>query len=188
MANLVGTPEHPLRVAIVGTGPSGMYVAASLLADKALHVRVDLFDRLAAPFGLVRYGVAPDHQKIKNVTRVFEKTAEDPRVRFFGNVQLGRELSREDLRRHYHQVVYAVGAQADRALGIPGEELAGSVSSTEFVAWYNCHPDLADREFELRHQQVAVVGVGNVAMDCARVLARRAEELATTDIGDHALE
>jgi ferredoxin--NADP+ reductase len=188
MGNTVGTPEHPLRVAIVGTGPSGMYAAASLLAEKGLHVTVDLFDRLPAPFGLVRYGVAPDHQKIKNVTRVFEKTAEDSRVRFFGNVQLGRDLSRDDLHRHYHQIVYAVGAQADRALGIPGEQLAGSVSSTEFVAWYNCHPDLADAEFELRNEHVAVVGVGNVAIDCARILARRAEELATTDIGDHALD
>src|SRR3954471_14217729 len=130
MANLVGTPEHPLRVAIVGTGPSGMYAAASLLAEAGLTVRVDLFDRLPAPFGLVRYGVAPDHQKIKNVNRVFEKTASDPRVRFFGNVQLGRDISREELRQHYHQVVYAVGAQADRALGIPGEDLEGSVSST----------------------------------------------------------
>src|SRR3954471_3210154 len=177
----VGTAEHPLRVAVVGTGPSGMYAVASLLAQPGLQVTIDLFDRLAAPFGLVRYGVAPDHQKIKNVTRVFEKTADDPRVRFFGNVQLGRDLSREELRRHYHQIVYAVGAQADRALGIPGEDLEGSVSSTEFVAWYNCHPDLADRPFALQHEQVAVVGVGNVAIDCARILARKAEELATTD-------
>ena len=188
MSSVVGTAEHPLRVAVVGTGPSGMYAAAALLAEPGLHVTVDLFDRLPAPFGLVRYGVAPDHQKIKNVNRVFDKTAQDPRVRFFGNVQLGRELDRGDLRRHYHQIVYAVGAQADRSMGVPGEELAGSYSSTEFVAWYNCHPDLADARFELLHERVAVVGVGNVAMDVARILATRAEELAKTDIGDHALE
>src|SRR5688500_14918261 len=153
MSPVVGTAEHPLRVAVVGTGPSGMYAAAALLAEPALHVTVDLFDRLPAPFGLVRYGVAPDHQKIKSVNRVFDKTAQDPRVRFFGNVELGRDLSREELRRHYHQVVYAVGAQADREMGIPGEELEGSYSSTDFVAWYNCHPDLADRRFLLCHQR-----------------------------------
>jgi ferredoxin--NADP+ reductase len=183
----VGTSEQPLRVAIVGTGPSGMYAAGSLLGEAGLAVSVDLFDRLPAPFGLVRYGVAPDHQKIKNVVRVFDKTAQDPRVRFLGNVQLGRDLTRHDLRRHYHQVVYAVGAQADREMAIPGEELDGSYSSTEFVAWYNCHPDLADRRFDLRHVEVAVVGIGNVAMDCARVLAKRADELAKTDISDAAL-
>src|SRR6186997_2363568 len=152
MTATVGTPDQPLRVAIVGSGPSGMYAVAALLAEPGLQMTVDLFDRLPAPFGLVRYGVAPDHQKIKNVNRVFEKTASDPRVRFFGNVQLGRDVSREELRQHYHQVVYAVGAQADRALGIPGEDLEGSVSSTEFVAWYNCHPDFADHQFELRHE------------------------------------
>ena len=183
----VGTVEHPLRVAVVGSGPSGMYAVAALLAEPGLHVTVDLFDRLAAPFGLVRYGVAPDHQKIKNVNRVFDKTAQDKRVRFFGNVQLGRDLDRGDLLRHYHQVVYAVGAQADRSMGVPGEELEGSYSSTEFVAWYNCHPDLADARFELGHKSVAVVGIGNVAMDCARILASRAEELQKTDIGDHTL-
>jgi ferredoxin--NADP+ reductase len=183
----VGTAEHPLRVAVVGSGPSGMYAVAALLAEPGLNVTVDLFDRLPAPFGLVRYGVAPDHQKIKNVNRVFDKTAQDKRVRFFGNVQLGRDLDRGDLRRHYHQIVYAVGAQADRSMGVPGEELEGSYSSTEFVAWYNCHPDLADARFELGHQSVAVVGIGNVAMDCARILATRAEELGKTDIGDHTL-
>ena len=187
MSPAVGTAEHPLRVAVVGTGPSGMYAAAALFAEPGLHVTVDLFDRLPAPFGLVRYGVAPDHQKIKNVNRVFDKTAQDPRVRFFGNVQLGRDLDRGELRRHYHQIVYAVGAQADRSMGVPGEELAGSYSSTEFVAWYNCHPDLADARFELGHKSVAVVGIGNVAMDVARILATRADDLAKTDIGDHTL-
>ncbi|HEV8240333.1 MAG TPA: NAD(P)-binding protein [Thermoanaerobaculia bacterium] len=183
-----GTAEQPLRVAVVGSGPSGMYAVAALLAEPGLHVTVDIFDRLPAPFGLVRYGVAPDHQKIKSVNRVFDKTAQDKRVRFFGNVQLGRDLDRADLLRHYHQVVYAVGAQADRSMAVPGEELAGSYSSTEFVAWYNCHPDLADARFELGHESAAVVGIGNVAMDVARILATRAEELQKTDIGDHALE
>ena len=182
-----GSAEHPLRVAVVGSGPSGMYAVAALLAEPGLHVAVDVFDRLPAPFGLVRYGVAPDHQKIKNVIRVFDKTAQDSRVRFLGNVQVGRDVTREELRRHYHQVVYAIGAQADRAMGVPGEDLDGSYSSTELVAWYNCHPDLADRAFALQHRQVAVVGVGNVAMDCARVLAMTGEQLATTDISDVAL-
>jgi ferredoxin/flavodoxin---NADP+ reductase len=185
----VGSFGHPLRVAIVGTGPSGMYAAAALLANKELEVQVDLFDRLPAPFGLVRYGVAPDHQKIKSVSRVFEKSAEDPRVRFFGNAELSRDYSREELLAHYHQVIYAVGAQADREMGIPGEDLEGSWSSTEFVAWYNCHPDFADACYTLRQQQrVAVVGIGNVAMDVARILAKDPAELALTDISDAALE
>ena len=187
MSPTPGSAEHPLRVAVVGSGPSGMYAVASLLAEPGLQVSVDVFDRLPAPFGLVRYGVAPDHQKIKSVTRVFDKTAQDPRVRFLGNVEVGRDLSREELRRHYHHVVYAIGAQADREMGVPGEDLEGSYSSTELVAWYNCHPDLADRAFLLRHERVAVVGVGNVAMDCARVLAKSGDELATTDISDEAL-
>jgi len=180
-------PDRPLRVAVIGAGPSGFYAVAALL-DADLHVSVDVFDRLPAPYGLVRYGVAPDHQKIKNVCRVFEKAARDPRVRFFGNVEMGRDLSRDDLLRLYDQVVYAVGAQTDRRLGIPGEDLPGSWSSTEFVAWYNGHPDFAGADFPLHHRQVAVVGIGNVAMDCARVLARPAEDLAATDVADEALE
>lgn len=191
MNSSIGSAENPLRVAIVGTGPSGMYAAGSLLdlREKSdLHVTVDLFDKLPAPFGLVRYGVAPDHQKIKLVSRVFDKTARDERVRFFGNVMLGGDLSREDLQALYHQIVYAVGAQTDRELGIPGEGLEGSLSSTEFVAWYNCHPDLAEAHFPLDHERVAVVGIGNVAIDVTRILAKSPEELATTDISDAALE
>jgi ferredoxin--NADP+ reductase len=180
--------DRPLRVAVVGAGPSGFYAVAALLDAPDLHVRVDVFDRLPAPFGLVRYGVAPDHQKIKLVSRVFEKAAKDPRVRFFGNVELGRDLSRDDLERLYDAVIYAVGAQSDRRLGVPGEDLEGSWSSTEFVAWYNGHPDFADADYPLDHEQVAVVGIGNVAMDCARLLARPAEDLASTDISDQALE
>lgn len=180
--------DRPLRVAVVGAGPSGFYAAAALLDAPDLHVAVDVFDRLPAPFGLVRYGVAPDHEKIKNVSRVFEKTARDPRVRYFGNVELGRDVSRDELLDLYDHVVYAVGAQSDRRLGIPGEDADGSWSSTEFVAWYNGHPDFAGAAYPLHHEAVAVVGIGNVAMDCARVLARPAEDLATTDVADHALE
>jgi ferredoxin--NADP+ reductase len=151
-------------------------------------VSIDVFDRLPAPYGLVRYGVAPDHPKIKAVDRVFEKLCLDPRVRFLGNVELGRDLSREDLLAHFDQVVYAVGGQSDRRLGIPGEDLAGSHSSTGFVAWYSGHPDFLDLEVDLSCEAAAVVGIGNVAMDVARILARSADDLAATDIADHALE
>jgi ferredoxin/flavodoxin---NADP+ reductase len=188
MSETVGSETNPLRVAIVGTGPSGMFAAAALLAAKDLHVRVDLFDKLPAPFGLVRYGVAPDHQKIKKVIAVFDKAARDPRVRYFGNVALGRDLSREEMKEHYHQIIYAVGAQGDASLRIPGEDLEGSVSSTEFVNWYNCHPELADTCFYLDHESVAVIGIGNVAIDVARILGKRAEDLAVTDISDETLE
>jgi ferredoxin/flavodoxin---NADP+ reductase len=186
MSPIGSTPDRPLRVAVVGAGPSGFYAVAALL-DSGLAVAVDVFDRLPAPYGLVRYGVAPDHQKIKLVERVFAKAAGDERVRFFGNVCLGRDLDRDDLLAAYDQVVYAVGAQSDRRLGIPGEDLPGSWSSTEFVAWYNGHPDFVDADYRLDHEQVAVVGIGNVAMDCARVLAKPADELASTDVSDPAL-
>lgn len=165
-----------------------MFTAGALLAAKDLEVRVDLFDRLPAPFGLVRYGVAPDHQKIKNVIKVFDRTARDDRVRFFGNVRFGSDLTREDLLGHYHQIVYAVGAQGDRSLGVEGEDLEGSISSTEFVNWYNCHPDYSDVCYPLDHERVAVIGIGNVAMDVTRVLSKRADDLASTDISDVALE
>jgi ferredoxin/flavodoxin---NADP+ reductase len=187
MSNPPGTPARPLRVAIVGAGPSGFYTAAALLATEGLAVAIDLFDRLPAPYGLVRYGVAPDHPKIKAVSRVFEKLALDPRLRFLGNVEVGRDLGHGDLRRHYDQVVYAVGGQSDRQLGIAGEELAGSYSSTEFVAWYSSHPDFIDLEPSLDCEEAAVVGIGNVAMDVARVLVREPDELALTDIADAAL-
>lgn len=187
-----GGGERPLRVAIVGAGPSGFYTAAALLAGAETEgtppVSIDVLDRLPAPYGLVRYGVAPDHPKIKAVDRVFERLCLDPRVRFLGNVALGRDLTREDLLAHYDQVVYAVGGQSDRQLGVPGEDLAGSHSSTAFVAWYSGHPDFLDLEVDLSCQGAAVVGIGNVAMDVARILARTADELATTDIADHALE
>ncbi len=183
----IGTTLRPLRVAIVGAGPSGFYAAGSLLEQSDVAVSVDLFDRLPTPYGLVRDGVAPDHQRIKSVTKVYQKTASDPRVRFFGNVSFGSHVTHEDLRRYYDQVVYAVGAPSDRRLGIPGEDLLGSEAATAFVGWYNGHPDYAHRTFDLSTASVAVVGNGNVAMDVTRILAKPAEALATTDIADHAL-
>jgi ferredoxin/flavodoxin---NADP+ reductase len=187
MSAQLGSPERPLRVAIVGAGPSGFYTAAALLARQGVTVAIDLLDRLPAPYGLVRYGVAPDHPKIKEVARVFERVALDPRVRYLGNVGCGRDLSLDELRRHYDQIVFAVGGPSDRRLGVPGEELAGSHSSTAFVAWYSAHPDFLDLPVDLGCAAAAVVGVGNVAVDVARILARDPEELAKTDIADDAL-
>lgn len=180
--------KRPLRIAIIGAGPSAFYAAGALLQQKDVALTIDMFDRLPTPYGLVRYGVAPDHQKIKSVTKVYERTAANPNFRFFGNIDFGTDLTHADLRRHYDQIVYAVGAQSDRKLGIPGEDLAGSLSATEFVAWYNGHPDYVDLELDLSVKAAVVVGVGNVAMDVARVLAKSVDELQGTDIADHALE
>src|SRR3954451_3104796 len=187
----IGTNEHPVRVAIVGSGPAGFYAAGHLLKSKShpdLCVQVDLFDRLPTPWGLVRAGVAPDHPNIKAVSRVYEKTAEHPEFRFYGNVELGRDLSHDDLASRYHAVVYAVGAQTDRRMEIPGEDLPGSWAATEFVAWYNGHPDYRELEFDLSAERAIVVGAGNVALDVARMLALTYDELAGTDVADHALE
>ncbi len=184
----IGTAERPLRVAIIGAGPSGFYAAQTLLKQKEVDVDVDFFDHLPAPYGLVRYGVAPDHQKIKSVTRLYERIASDTRVRFFGNVTFGEDVTHADIREHYDQVIYAVGTQSDRHLDIPGEDLIGSFPATEFVAWYNGHPDYRDYEFDLSMKSVAVIGVGNVAMDVARILALSPAELEQTDIADYALE
>jgi ferredoxin--NADP+ reductase len=183
-----GTGARPLRVAIVGAGPAGFYAADHLLKQKDLIVEVDLLDRLPTPHGLVRAGVAPDHQKIKAVSAAFDKIAGHPRFRFFGGVELGRDVTVADLRTHFHQIVYSTGAQTDKRMNIPGEDLAGSHAATEFVAWYNGHPDYRDRHFDLSVEAAAVIGVGNVAVDVARILCRSAEELATTDITDYALE
>src|SRR5437867_8679514 len=183
-----GTELRPLRVAVVGSGPTGFYVAEHLFRQPGVVVEVDMFDRLPTPYGLVRGGVAPDHQKIKAVTAAFEKVAANPRFRFYGGVELDTTVTVDDLRRHYHQIVYCTGAQTDRRMGIPGEDLAGSHAATEFVAWYNGHPDYRHCEFDLTQERVAVVGVGNVAVDVVRILCRTAEELAATDIADYALE
>jgi ferredoxin--NADP+ reductase len=188
MAPSNGTPGAPLRVAVVGSGPAGFYAAEHLLTDKAHSVRVDMFERLATPWGLVRSGVAPDHPKLKSVSRIYERTATQPGFRMFGNVELGSDLTHEDLAEHYHAVVYAVGAQTDRRSGIPGEDLPGSWAATDFVGWYNGHPDYRDLEFDLDCERAVVVGNGNVAMDVARMLCLTRDELAVTDVGDHALE
>ena len=179
----------PIRVAVVGSGPAGFYAAGHLLKDSAGAVEVDMLERLPTPWGLVRSGVAPDHPKIKSVSRVYEKTAEHPRFRFFGNVCFGEDVSREDLLAHYHAIVYATGSAIDRPLGIPGEELAGSHAATDFVGWYNGHPDQTDLEVDLMAAERAlVIGNGNVALDLARMLVLSSSELAGTDTADHALE
>jgi ferredoxin--NADP+ reductase len=183
-----GTQETPLRVAVIGSGPAGFYAVQSLFKLDAVRVRVDMFDRLPTPFGLVRHGVAPDHQKIKSVTAVYDKLARNPAFRFFGNVEYGRDLTLDDLREHYHQIVFCTGAQTDRRLNIPGEDLEGSHPATEFVAWYNGHPDFVNHRFDLSHERAVVVGVGNVAVDVARILCRTTEELRATDVADYALE
>ena len=184
----IGTPENPLRVAIIGSGPSGFYAAEHLLKQKDLTVKIDMFDKLPTPFGLVRGGVAPDHQKIKSVTKVYDRTAQKEGFRFFGHVKFGADISRADLEQYYHAVIYAVGAQTDRALNVPGEDLPGSHPATEFVGWYNGHPEYRDLKFDLTQEAAAIIGVGNVAMDVTRILARSQAELMETDIADYAME
>jgi ferredoxin--NADP+ reductase len=183
----VGTEANPLRVAIIGSGPSGFYTVSNLLKQSGLVVEMDMFDRLPTPYGLVRAGVAPDHQKDKSVTRAYEKSANNEGFRFFGNVEYGTHIHLSDLQKHYHQVMFTTGSPFDRNLGVTGENLEGSHSATEFVAWYNGHPDFADRAFDLSQENVVVVGIGNVAMDVARILCKTVDELKVTDIADHAL-
>jgi ferredoxin/flavodoxin---NADP+ reductase len=180
--------EAPLTVAIVGSGPSGFYAAGALLDNPDLDVRVDMFERLATPWGLVRFGVAPDHPKIKSVSSVYAKIAAQESFRFFGNVEVGRDITRDELTERYDAVIYAVGTQGDRKLGIPGEELPGSVAAVDFVGWYNGHPDYADLTFDLSCERAVVIGNGNVALDVARILCSPHDRLAKTDIADHALE
>jgi ferredoxin--NADP+ reductase len=167
------------RVAVVGSGPAGFYTADYLLEA---GVQVDVLERLPTPWGLVRLGVAPDHPELKTASRVFEKTAAKEGFRFFGNVEVGKDVTHDELLRLYGAVVYTVGAQTDRRLGIPGEELPGSWAATEFVAWYNGHPDYQHLEFDLSSDRAVVIGNGNVAIDVARILARTEDELAPTDI------
>ncbi|MDE0609059.1 MAG: FAD-dependent oxidoreductase [Anaerolineaceae bacterium] len=183
-----GTAENPLRVAIIGSGPSGFYAAERLQREKGLCASIDMFERLPTPYGLVRGGVAPDHQKIKSVTRVYDRIATKDGFRFFGNITYGCDIHLADLQAHYHAAIFAVGAQTDRELGIAGEDLPGSHAATEFVAWYNAHPDYRDRSFDLSTTDVAVIGLGNVAMDVVRILARTTAELQETDIADYALD
>ena len=180
--------EDPLRVAIVGSGPAGFYAAGALLASEDPRIEVDVIDRLPTPWGLVRLGVAPDHPNIKAVSRAFEKIAAQPGFRFLGNVEVGRDVTQSELAELYGAVVYAIGAQTDRRLGIPGENLPGSWPATAFVAWYNGHPDFQDLEFDLSHERAVVIGNGNVALDVARMLALTPEELAPTDTTDAAID
>ncbi len=187
MSAPLGTVERPLRVAIIGAGPAGFYAAEALLKQQNLTVQIDFFNRLPTPYGLVREGVAPDHQAIKSVTRVYERLAAGITVRYFGNVTFGRDVLLADLKHRYDQIIYAVGAQSDRKMGIPGEQLTGSMPATEFVGWYNGHPDCRDIDFDLSHERIVVVGNGNVAMDVARILLEDPAKLAKTDIADHAL-
>ena len=184
----LGTAGNPLRVAIIGSGPSGFYAAEALHKRDDLIVQVDMFDRLPTPFGLVRGGVAPDHQKIKSVTKAYDRIADHPEFRFFGNVEFGRDVVRDDLLAYYHAVIYAVGSRGDRRLDIPNDHLPGSHGAAEFVGWYNAHPDYRRLSFDFSHVAAAVVGNGNVAMDVARVLARSQRELRETDMAEHALE
>ena len=183
-----GDASEPLRVAIVGSGPAGFYAAEALFAHPEIDFEVDMIDRLPTPFGLVRFGVAPDHPKIKNVIKRYEKTAGHEAYRFFGHVTVGRDISADELAGLYHAVVWAYGAGADRKLGIPGEELPGSHAATEFVAWYNGHPDFAEREFDLDCERVVVIGNGNVAADVARMLVLPRAELEVTDTAHFAIE
>lgn len=184
---VMSIPLNSLRVAIVGSGPAGFY-AAEALQKAAPGIAIDLIDRLPTPFGLVRGGVAPDHPKIKSVTRIFDRIASQPGFRFLGHVRVGQDVSIEELRARYAVVILSYGADTDRTLGIPGEALPGSHAATDFVAWYNGHPDYAAASFDLTQKAAAIVGIGNVAMDVARILAKPVSELEKTDLADHALQ
>ena len=177
-----------LRVAVVGAGPAGLYLADGLLFQKDHPVQVDVYDRLPTPFGLLRYGVAPDHLKMKSLARALQRTLDDPRVRLLGNVQIGRDITVDELRASYHAVAYCFGASTDRRLDIIGEDLPGSESATDFVTWYSGHPDVPKDRFVLDAETVVVIGVGNVAVDVARVLVKDVEVLSTTDLPPHVLD
>src|SRR3984893_11025133 len=183
----LGTCGNPLRVAIVGSGPSGFY-AAEALFKSPLSVRVDMLERLPVPFGLVRYGVAPDHPKLKQPTMIFDKIAQSPDFTFLGNVTVGRDLGVEQLRATHHAILFACGAESDRRLGLPNEDLPGSHTATEFVGWYNGHPDYRERTFDLSSEAAVIIGQGNVAIDVARILGKSVDELRNTDIAEHALD
>ncbi|MDE0251157.1 MAG: NADP oxidoreductase [Gammaproteobacteria bacterium] len=182
-----GGSSVPLSVAIVGSGPSGFYSTEALIKS-GINVEIDLIDRLPAPYGLVRSGVAPDHPKLKQAIEVYKKIAQSNEFNFVGNVTVGRDIEAEELQRTHHAVIYTCGAETDRKLGIPGEELVGSHTATEFVGWYNGHPDYRNLNFDLSHETAVVIGQGNVAADVARILAKSVDELKHTDIAQHALD
>ncbi|MGA4990106.1 FAD-dependent oxidoreductase [Nonomuraea bangladeshensis] len=177
-----------LRVAVIGSGPAGIYTAEALVKQSAGAARVDVLERLPTPYGLVRYGVAPDHTSIKSIANYLKRVLELPEVRFLGGVTLGEHLSVADLLQHYDAVVYCTGAMVDRRLGIPGEDLPGSVAATDFVNWYCGHPDVDPSRFTLDSPEVAVIGVGNVAVDVVRILAKTADELSRTDVPHDVLQ
>ena len=182
-----GTTDNPLLVAIVGSGPSGFYATEALIKS-GLAVKINMLERLPAPYGLVRNGVAPDHQKLKQAILLYDKIAEAEQFSFLGNVTVGRDVTVEELRHTHHAVIFTCGAESDRKLGIPGEDLSGSYTATEFVGWYNGHPDYRNREFDLSHEVAVIIGQGNVAADVARILAKTVDELKHTDIAQHALD
>ncbi len=181
-----GSAEHPLTVAIVGSGPSGFYAAEALLKSD-INVEVDLLERLPSPYGLVRSGVAPDHQKLKQAIKLYEKIAEEDGFNLIANVNVGTDVTIDDLKQTHHAVIITCGAETDRALGIPGEDLPGSYTATEFVGWYNGHPDYRDHTFDLSGNTAVIIGQGNVAADVARILSKTVDELKHTDIAEHAL-
>lgn len=182
------TENKLYRIAIIGSGPAGFFAADHLLKKSDLNIEIDMYDKLPTPFGLVRSGVAPDHQKIKTVTKVYDKIAANPKFNFYGLIEYGNHITLDDLKQHYHQILFATGAQTDRRMNIPGEDLGRSHTATEFVAWYNGHPEFADLEFDLSVEKIAIIGMGNVAVDVARILCRSKEELSKTDIADYAFE
>ncbi len=183
----LGTERDPMRVAIIGAGPSGFYAAEALIKS-GISVRMDMYERLPSPYGLVRSGVAPDHPKLKQAILLYDRIAEREQYNLIGNVTVGRDVGVEELRDAYHALIFTCGAETDRALGIAGESLAGSHTATEFVGWYNGHPDYRDREFDLSCEAAVIIGQGNVAADVSRILSKTVEELRHTDIAQHALE
>ena len=184
---MLPTQQRPLRVAVIGAGPAGFYTADTLFKQD-IPVKVDMFEKLPAPFGLVRYGVAPDHQKIKNVIKIFEQTASDKRFSYFGNVTVGRDISVFELKKFYDATIFCYGAETDRHLGIKGEDLKGSYKASQFIGWYNGHPQFRDCQFDFSNEVAVIMGQGNVAIDIARILCSTKEELANTDICQHALD
>src|SRR5436190_11984623 len=182
------TGENMRQFAVVGSGPAGFYTAEALEKAYGEGARIDIIDRYPVPYGLIRFGVAPDHQSLKAVSKRYDKVAESPNVQFIGNVGVGTDVSIAELLDLYDAVILATGAPRDRKLGIPGEDLPGVVGSAEFVGWYNGHPDFADLDPPLDGIHAAVVGAGNVALDCARILSKTKHEFEGSDILGHALE
>lgn len=183
----IGSQNRPLTVAIIGSGPSGFYAADHLIKQDNINIEVDMFDKLPTPYGLVRAGVAPDHQQIKSVTKIYEKLAQNEKFRFWGNIELGKDIPKSEFLNYFDAIIYAVGAQTDRKMNIDGENLKGCHSATDFVGWYNGHPEYKKLEFDFSSKNVIIIGIGNVALDIARIMAKTVEELSKTDIAQHAL-